>query len=291
MICSFATCRKLPLGTPDDMLLVPLLATQGWIVKPAIWNDPAVDWSQFDCVVVRSTWDYFLDYPAFQNWLTGLEKKKVRVFNSLPTLRWNLDKSYLKKLQTSGVPTIPTHFIDEETHLADLCATTGWDQLVLKPTVSADGHGTIRFAASDASQHQNFLDQRLKKSSMMLQPYLPGVTQNGERSYLYFNKKFSHCVLKKPKAGEFLVQTTHGGSAQEVAPQMQDFKIAEHVLSLVPEDLLYARVDLIENAGKTYLGELELVEPSLYFALNRSSLDKFVSALIHFSQRVRRGEG
>ena len=290
MICAFATCAKYPRGVADDLLLVPELARHGIQVRPAVWNDPQVDWTEFDCVVIRSTWDYFLDLTAFSAWLEKLEEKGVRVFNSVSTLKWNLNKNYLRRFAQAGIPTIPSQWIDAPVDLEKLCAESGWESCVLKPTISADGHATIRFDAPDARHHQDFLDRHLLKSPMLLQPFLKGVVDNGERSYIYFNKCFSHSVLKKAKAGDFLVQLAHGGSVSEVAPRASDLELGLRVLKLVPENLLYARVDIVEDSGEIYLGELELLEPSLYFALNRSSLESFVSALIHFSQRDKSGE-
>jgi hypothetical protein len=47
--------------------------------------------------------------------------------------------------------------------------------------------------------------------------------------------------------------------------------------------LLYARVDVIEDAGLEgglRLMELELIEPSLFFAQHPSTLDRFVQAIV-----------
>jgi len=45
-------------GDKDEPLVVPALEAWGVRVDVVDWDDPAVDWSRFDRVVLRSTWDY-----------------------------------------------------------------------------------------------------------------------------------------------------------------------------------------------------------------------------------------
>ncbi len=46
---------------------------RGLYARPAIWDDPEVDWSQFKLCVIRSTWDYQDDLPAFLRVLERIE--------------------------------------------------------------------------------------------------------------------------------------------------------------------------------------------------------------------------
>ena len=55
---AFATSRALKDLNDDDRLAAAALTRRGVKVVPAIWNDPKVDWSSFDRVVVRTPWDY-----------------------------------------------------------------------------------------------------------------------------------------------------------------------------------------------------------------------------------------
>jgi len=51
-------------------------------------------------------------------------------------------------------------------------------------------------------------------------------------------------------------------------------------VDLVPDPLLYARVDLVtDDQGAPVLMELELVEPSLFTALGEGSLERFADAI------------
>jgi hypothetical protein len=55
---AFATFDQEPGISADDALAADVLGRAGVAVTPAVWDDPGVDWSAFDAVVIRSTWDY-----------------------------------------------------------------------------------------------------------------------------------------------------------------------------------------------------------------------------------------
>ena len=55
---AFATYDQEPGISADDALAAEVLGRAGVAVTPAVWDDPGVDWSAFDAVVIRSTWDY-----------------------------------------------------------------------------------------------------------------------------------------------------------------------------------------------------------------------------------------
>ena len=59
---ALATCSYFPGGDADDAPLVAALPEARW----AVWDDPSVDWSAFDLVVLRSTWDYQERHDEFR---------------------------------------------------------------------------------------------------------------------------------------------------------------------------------------------------------------------------------
>ena len=65
---ALVTCAELPDLDVDDQSLIPALAAAGITAVPAVWDDPAVDWSAFDLAVVRSTWDYPKRRAEFTAW-------------------------------------------------------------------------------------------------------------------------------------------------------------------------------------------------------------------------------
>ncbi|MEZ5238012.1 MAG: hypothetical protein R2716_03345 [Microthrixaceae bacterium] len=91
----------------DAPLLLDALGDAGIVGRPAVWDDPAVDWSEGDLVVVRSTWDYTLRRAEFLAWAERVSAATALV-NPLGVLRWNTDKRYLLDLDAPATPVVPT---------------------------------------------------------------------------------------------------------------------------------------------------------------------------------------
>jgi hypothetical protein len=85
---TFVTYDGLPQLDPDDRLAVDALARRGLTVDAAVWNDPSVDWSRAGICIIRSTWDYHLDYEGFLRWAEGVAGT-TQLWNPLPIVRWN----------------------------------------------------------------------------------------------------------------------------------------------------------------------------------------------------------
>src|SRR3954471_13658969 len=109
---ALATARAYADLVADDRLLVHALAHRGVPAIGAVWNDPTVQWSDYDAVVIRSCWDYHLAHDAFLAWIAGLESSGVRILNPPPLVRWNSEKSYLRDLASEGVLTVPTRWVE-----------------------------------------------------------------------------------------------------------------------------------------------------------------------------------
>jgi hypothetical protein len=76
---AFVTCRKLPEMHADDRLAEDVLRDRGIPVVSAVWDDPAVDWRRYGCVVIRSAWDYILSLspsPLLYARVDGVERAR-----------------------------------------------------------------------------------------------------------------------------------------------------------------------------------------------------------------------
>ena len=107
-----ASCARLPDLHDDWPLLRAALADAGVDAVTAVWNDPAVDWSAFDLVLANGAWDNIHHVAEFLAWADGVAAAGVPVHNSPATLRWNIDKHYLRDLEGAGVPTVPTVWVE-----------------------------------------------------------------------------------------------------------------------------------------------------------------------------------
>ncbi|MCI0707806.1 MAG: hypothetical protein L0Y80_10030, partial [Ignavibacteriae bacterium] len=146
MKLALVTCQKYASLTDDDRLLIPVLQQAGYTAVAVSWDSPGVRWTDFGCVVLRSTWDYHLRTPEFMAWLSTLEQQRVKVLNPLNTVRWNLHKRYLKDIEQRGIPIVQTHWVEQgkNGNLRAIMEHYQWRDVIVKPAVSATAHNTYR---------------------------------------------------------------------------------------------------------------------------------------------------
>ena len=231
----------------------------GFSVEARPWNDTG-DLGDFDLVTPLVAWGYHLDPPRWHGLLDRLEREGVPTLNPVPLLRWNSDKRYLAELGTKGIAVIPTRIVEEIDNdaLADLRAEFG-DELVIKPPVSASAHGTYRLNPGDS------LPEDAAGRTMMVQPFLRSVADEGEYSIMLFGGRFSHAIVKRPKAGDYRVQPHLGGTELPCQAPAGAIELAKAALAAAPAEAAYARVDMVrDGGGKLAVIELELIEPSLW---------------------------
>ncbi len=283
---AFATSKEHPNLTPNDQLAVEAFRERGIVVVPAIWNDYDVQWSDYSATIVRSTWDYFLDPPRFNEWLNILERSGTSVWNPLRTLRWNLDKHYLLDLGKRGFAIPRTVYIEQSGSFdpVSLKSELGLDEVVVKPVVSASAWRTMRIrltAITDDEMHA--VAGILGSSGIMVQEFMPEIEEEGEWSLLFFGETFSHAVRKRPANGDFRVQEELGGSYAPAIPPEELLRQAEAIVRSVEGELLYARVDGIFRSSRLILMELELLEPALFFEVNEEAPFAFCERFIRLS--------
>lgn len=274
-------CEKFPHLTPSDQLLIPALAKHNIQAKAEIWDNPTVDWTTYDYLIFRNTWDYYEKEKEFNLWLDQLEKLGIKTLNSIKIIKENKHKFYLKDLQEQGINIIPTLF-QENTNSLDLKAIipNNWKKIVIKPAFSAGSYLTTLFDSSDIENINSKYTPIASEKELLIQEFIPEITSLGETSFIFFNKEFSHCVNKKPAENDFRIQVQYGGKYTLVAPSKELVQQAQEIVNQFPEPLLYARVDGIVKNNTIHLMEVECIEPDLYFALAPEALDRFVAAVL-----------
>lgn len=273
---AFATDAQWRQLTPDDQLAQAALAQLGVEVTPALW-DAQLDWTQFQAVFIRSTWDYHVRPAEFTAWLAKLEALAVPVWNPPAIIRWNMNKAYLAELERKGVRIVPSVWIEqgESPSFDDVAGKNSWPHLVLKPLVSANAHNT--WVIESEAGWKEKLARIHKDSAAVAQEFMPEVQSEGEWSLLFFDRQFSHAVLKSPKAGDFRSQRDYGGVTRPAAPHAALVAQARAVLDAI-EPVLYARVDGVVRHGQFYLMELELIEPHLFLEYAPGAAERFARA-------------
>ena len=259
-------------------------------VAPSIveWDDAAIDWSAFDLAVLRSTWDYSMRQPEFLRWIDRISPLTTLV-NPREVVRWNTDKHYLAELAKAGVPVVPSTFLEpgeDASRALDAFLATAGEEFVVKPSIGAGSRDAQRYARSERDAALAHARRLLEADrSVLLQPYLGRVDAHGETALIFFAGTFSHAIRKGPllKRGEgptrALFATEHITAR---TPSADEIAVAERTLRAMPfGELLYARVDLIhDDDGTPRVLELELTEPSLFFAHASGSANRFAQAII-----------
>lgn len=269
----------------EDEILLGFLKAKGLDISMVVWTDRNVNWADYDLAVLKSPWDYFDKIGQFYEWLNKLEQLNVRLLNPVKTVKWNSDKHYLAEIAEAGFRVTPTLYFEkgEKADLFVCFEKLQAETLIVKPCISGGSKNTLKVTRTNIDEISSLVQQYLTEEAYMVQPFLHEIETQGEWSFLFFNGKFSHNLLKKAKPGDFRVQHYLGGSIHaEPAPE-NILKAAEQYVRNFAADCLYARVDGLVVNGEFMLMELELIEPFLFLFTSPGSYENYFRALKEMS--------
>jgi glutathione synthase/RimK-type ligase-like ATP-grasp enzyme len=282
---ALASCLDMPTGDGDDLPLVQALTDLGFEPAMVPWDQPGVDWAQFDATVIRATWDYTTRREEFLAWVASVP----RLYNPEPVVLANSDKTYLTGLADAGLPVVHTRIAPPGTE-PELPES---GEFVLKPAVGAGSRGVGRFDADRPGAHQQAREHlnalHAIGRTVLVQPYLDAVDTAGETALIFFDGVFSHAVRKGPmlqpgsrhQVDSRALYIEENITAREPSPD--ELAVAERVFAHanagLAENLLYARIDLLPGPDGPVLIELELVEPSLFFLHADGAADRLAAAI------------
>lgn len=284
---ALASCVTLPEPDADLAPLVGALRAAGITTEVLAWDDPEADFASARLTVIRSTWNYAERPGEFLGWVNRVAACST-LWNRRETVRWNAHKSYLLNLESRGIPVVPTHLVrrGEGTTLAEVQRERGWSDLVVKPAVSGGSRATIRVSAVGADsleRGERHLRTLAAREDVLVQPYQASVEGHGERAIVWIDGEATHAVRKTPR---FLGDPESVSAAVPIEPD--EAELARRAVAAAPGPLLYARVDVARDAGGSpRVMELELIEPSLFFARSPAALDRYVAAV---ERRLGRAE-
>jgi hypothetical protein len=276
---ALASCVTLPEPDADLAPLVGALRAAGITTEVLAWDDPDADFASARMTVIRSTWNYAERPADFLAWVDRVSARST-LWNRRETVRWNAHKSYLLDLEARGIPVVPTHVVrrGEATTLAELRRERGWSDLVVKPAVSGGSRATIRVSAvtSDGlARGERHLRALAAREDVLVQPYQSSVEGHGERAIVWIDGEATHAVRKTPR---FLGDPESVSAAVRIEADEAD--LARRAIAAAPGPLLYARIDVARGeGGLPRVMELELIEPSLFFAQAPAALERYVAAV------------
>ena len=269
---ALATCQNIPEPDVDEPLLVAALEARGVPAKVLAWDDDTVDWDAPKLTVIRSTWNYYRRPGPFLAWAL---RRGERLVNAPALVRWNHHKRYLADLEASGLPIVPTLWLDRGSlaRIEELVAERGWSDIVVKPAVSAGSYRTSRLEGPPWDA-QVFGDL-VAAGDAMVQPYVKSVDGYGERSVVCIDGELTHAIRKSPR---FVGDAEAVSAAVPIAEDER--ALAAAVLARAGGSPLYARVDIVrDEEGRAMLSELELIEPSLFLKQSPAALERLAAGI------------
>lgn len=282
-IVSYVSIGSYDSNTVDEDKILSSILTELKMQHEIVpWSDKQVDWSKYETLLIKSTWDYFDYYHEFLNWINHVKNLNINVLNNLDTILWNSTKGYLAEIKEKGFPVISGFTLKKGTKISfdEIHKSLGSGDWVLKPMVSGGAKNTMKIPSSQWDMFEGKIQQLTQDEDFLIQPYVKEVAEVGEYSLLFFNGEFSHAVLKTPASGDFRVQHYFGGAIKSISPSSKMRNAAKTLVDQFASDSLYARVDGVEINGEFYLMELELIEPYLFLDSNPAAILNYKNALI-----------
>jgi glutathione synthase/RimK-type ligase-like ATP-grasp enzyme len=272
-----ATCAEVAELDAEGRLLLARLRAAGLEAEACVWDEPTVDWADYDRVLVRSTWDYPGKLAAFEAWVSA---RAGQLINPAAAIGWNLSKRYLGELERWGFPTVPTTLLAP----GDRFEPPAEGEFVIKPAVSVGSRDTARYRASERERAGRHAEVLLAAGrEVLVQPYLGAVDTEAETAVVVLGGRASHAIRKGPllEPDQDLEQGLF--RPEQVSPRRADraeTELAEAVVERFAREVCaptYARVDLLRaDGGRPVVLELELIEPSLFLNHHPSAADRLV---------------
>ncbi len=265
---TLVTCRAHPKLPEDDQFLLAALERRGMRHRVAIWDDPDVDWSESSVTLLRAAWDSHLNPPGFIAWLDRLGSQS-HLLNTTSLVQWNFDKQYLVELREKGKNVVPTAILTSasEAAISQALQQIAATEVVVKPRFGADAYGVTRLPPRPEAIAAHF-ERFGANGGLLMQPFIPGVELERERSLVFIGGRFSHALYRNPFGSGPTRQTPDNVHT----PTAEELGFCRELLGSLPR-LSYARVDLLPLYARPALMELEIIDPSLFFKAHPSAAD------------------
>ena len=287
---AIAECRRTDDSPPDDLYpdpdaarLVPALEAAGAAsVVARSWDDPGVDWSSYDVVLISGTWDSVDRPDEYLRWVRSVPA----VVNPADVVAWNLDKRYLRDLEAAGLPIVPTIWVDP----ADRRPALPEGDVVVKPAGSAGGRSTAWYSAAAHDRARAHIESLPREgATVMVQSHVAGVASVGEVKSVYVDGVASHAArvggLLDRDAGTMDQPWEKPVPVSAALPSAAERSVGDAVVADLSRRFgrapVYARVDLVLDAvGAPRILEVELIDPLLFLALDDGAADRLAAAVL-----------
>lgn len=200
-------------------------------------------------VPLRKKWMYV------RSKLSIIKEYNVQTINPIPTLLYAMEKRYLFNLAEKGITIIKSNWISLPDTMEDLFRTYDPEKYLIKPANGECGLYSSRLSEMDPTV---FGLLQFQSEYWLLQEYHEE-TSAGEYSLVFFRHRFSHGVVRIPRASkrpEFDIAPYH--------PQPGEIAFGLSVYAAYPYPLDVYRVDYFKSGEDLVLMEVEAVDPYHY---------------------------
>ena len=213
--------------------------------------------NDFDAVIERTDPPFDMEYIYATYMLEHAETHGARVFNRPGAIR-----SHNEKFAITGF----TQFIAPTLVTSDMLRIRSFHEqhkdVILKPLDGMGGAGIFRIGA-DGLNLGSAIEMLTHhgKRTIMVQRYIPEITQGDRRVLLIAGKVVPYCLARVPQAGEVRGNLAAGGLGVAMPISDREREIAEALgPQLFERGLLLVGLDVIGN----YLTEVNVTSPTCF---------------------------
>lgn len=213
--------------------------------------------NDFDAVIERTDPPFDMEYIYATYMLEHAEAHGARVFNRPGAIR-----SHNEKFAITGF----TQFIAPTLVTSDMLRIRSFHEqhkdVILKPLDGMGGAGIFRIGADGLNLGSSIeMLTHHGKRTIMVQRYIPEITQGDRRVLLIAGKVVPYCLARVPQAGEVRGNLAAGGLGVAMPISDREREIAEALgPQLFERGLLLVGLDVIGN----YLTEVNVTSPTCF---------------------------
>ncbi|AFZ82831.1 glutathione synthase [Candidatus Kinetoplastidibacterium crithidiae] len=233
----------------------------------------------FDIVLVRKDPPFDMEYFYLTHILEIAKNKGVKIINDPTSLRNYSEKLSILNFPELIMPTLVSSNINE---LKKFCFF--YNDIILKPLDGMGGSGIFRLKKDDPNLNV-ILETSTNNAqrTVMVQKYIPEITQGDKRVILINNKIVPYCLARIPKKGESRGNLAVGGHGVAQLLSESDIKIAESVGSFLEgKGLSLVGLDII---GKS-LTEINVTSPTCFVEITNSTKFDVAGMFIDYLESI-----